>query len=726
MVIRRRHKFVTLLGLSAVCLSLLLLSSDRGISQSPNSTQNIVVPSEVIAALKDPNPQVRLQAAETLYQTGIQKEAAIAVIMSILKDLNPEVRIRAAETLYRMNVQKETALSVIIAALKDPNPQVRRLAVRRLEMSRGTQIEGVIPALIVALKDSDLTVRLAATTMIAEFGPQAEAAIPALLFALKDPVVDIRFEAAKALVSTGTAAKAAIPDLIRALDDSEADGAVYALTGICSALKVVPPELIATLRQSNTAARVQSAIVLGELGALASIAAPELTIALQDSSLYVRFYAATALGKIGKPANAAILALTRLLKDPYEGMRVAAASALWDVGAKPEVVLPTLIAGVKARYADSPTKPGDAETTRLSAVSTLGKMGVVAKAAIPALTVALKDKDGQIQLAAARSLAKIRGAQDGDVSLLLVNLKYSSADEEQEDSREQTISKLARLGEKAKPAVPMLLTILKQDPNSRIRRLVPFALVAISPNDKTVLAALITALKDRDEEVRASTAYALGEIEPAAKAAVPNLVAALKARPVDRQPNLDSVPIAVALINIGAAQDVAVPVLAAAFTDGTCNVYYGLCTNAARALRKAGSDTKTASSALVKLLPRVEAYDQVGIALTLLDLGAEIEPATTALVAIANRTEKSLIRSSDAKAEWNGSDRRYLAYRMAEMVERLQKNPDRLSTAEMAATVASLEQVLQVLATPKEPKVSDATLERIRRSLSALKAPKGL
>jgi HEAT repeat protein len=449
-----------------------------------------------------------------------------------------------------------------------------------------------------------------------------------------------------------------------------------------------------------------------------------LIVALKDSDLTVRLTATTTIAEFGSQAEAAIPALTQLLKDPYEGMRVAAAAALWDVGAKPDVVLPTLIAGVKAQYADSPTKPGDAETTRLSAVSTLGKMGVVAKAAIPALTVASKDKDKQMQLAAAQSLAKIKGAQDGDVSLLLINLKYSSANEA--GSRERTISDLARLGEKAKPAVPMLLTILKQDPNSRIRRLVPFALVAISPNDKTVLAALITALKDRDEEVRASTAYALGEIEPAAKAAVPNLVAALKARPVDRQPNLDSVPIAVALINIGAAQDVAVPVLAAAFTDGTCNVYYGLCTNAARALRKAGSDTKTASSALVKLLPRVEAYDQVGIALTLLELSAEVEPATTALVAVANRTEKSLIRSDDPKAEWNGSDRRYLAYRMAVMVERLQKNPDRLSTAEMAATVASLEQVLQVLATPKEPKVSDATLERIRRSLSALKAPKGL
>jgi HEAT repeat protein len=344
-----------------------------------------------------------------------------------------------------------------------------------------------------------------------------------------------------------------------------------------------------------------------------------LIVALKDSDLTVRLTATTTIAEFGSQAEAAIPALTQLLKDPYEGMRVAAAAALWDVGAKPDVVLPTLIAGVKAQYADSPTKPGDAETTRLSAVSTLGKMGVVAKAAIPALTVASKDKDKQMQLAAAQSLAKIKGAQDGDVSLLLINLKYSSANEA--GSRERTISDLARLGEKAKPAVPMLLTILKQDPNSRIRRLVPFALVAISPNDKTVLAALITALKDRDEEVRASTAYALGEIEPAAKAAVPNLVAALKARPVDRQPNLDSVPIAVALINIGAAQDVAVPVLAAAFTDGTCNVYYGLCTNAARALRKAGSDTKTASSALVKLLPRVEAYDQVGIALTLLESG---------------------------------------------------------------------------------------------------------
>ncbi|HEY9884846.1 MAG TPA: HEAT repeat domain-containing protein, partial [Thermosynechococcaceae cyanobacterium] len=423
---------------------------------------------------------------------------------------------------------------------------------------------------------------------------------------------------------------------------------------------------------------------------------------------------------------AAIPALTQLLKDPYESMRVAAAAALWDVGAKPDVVLPTLIAGVKAQYADSPTKPADAETTRFSAVSTLGKMGVVAKAAIPALTVASKDKDKQMQLAAAQSLAKIKGAQDGDVSLLLINLKYSSANEA--GSRERTISDLAELGEKAKPAVPILLTILKQDPNYRIRQLVPIALIDISPNDKTVVAALIAALKDRDEEVRASSAYALGEIGPAAKAAVPDLVAALKVRPANRQSNLDYVPIATALVNIGAAQDIAVPILTAAFKDGTCH-YYSLCTNAARALKQAGSDITLASSTLVEVLNKVEPSNQVGIvhiALTLLELSAEVEPATTALIAVANRTEKSLITSDDPKAEWNGSDRRYLAYRMAVMVERLQKNPNRLSTAEMAATVASLEQVLQVLATPKEPKVSNATLERIRRALSALKAKRSV
>jgi HEAT repeats/PBS lyase HEAT-like repeat len=398
-------------------------------------------------------------------------------------------------------------------------------------------------------------------------------------------------------------------------------------------------------------------------------------------------------------------------------------------------VLPTLIAGVKARYADSPTKPGDAETTRFSAVSTLGKMGVVAKAAIPALTVALKDKDEQMRWAAARSLAKIKGAQDGDVSLLLVNLEYPTTYEEH--SLKQTIYDLKRLGEKAKPAIPKLLTILKQDPDYRVRRIVPGALAAISPNDKTVIAALIEAFKrqmrnDDNSEDWVSAAYALGEIGPAAEAAVPTLVAALKARPdvptavalVNIRAPQD-VATAVALVNIGAAQDVAVPVLAAAFKDNdTCNVFYRLCIDAARALKKVDSDTKTASSTLRKLLSKADPYNQVGIALTLLELGAEIEPATTALTTVANKTEKSSFRSGDAKAEWNWSYRRYLAYEMAEMVERLQKNPDRLPTAAMAATVASLEQVLQVLATPKEPKVSDATLERIRRSLSVLKASK--
>ncbi|MBC7968787.1 MAG: HEAT repeat domain-containing protein [Verrucomicrobia bacterium] len=655
----RRHKFGTLLGLSATCLSLVLLQSDRSATQIPNANQNTVAPSKLVAALKDPDPQVRFQAAATLYKIDSQREAATAVM---------------------------------IAALKDPNPKVRAEA----------------------------------ANAIAALDPKAQAAIPALLVALKDPESQVRYNAAQALRFMGAAAKVAIPDLIKALSDVEADGsyfmvngAVDALIDICLASKVVPPALIATLRQRNPPAKLRGTFVLSELGALARVATPELTMVLRDSNPFVRLHAVIALGKIGKPAKAATPALTKLLKDRYESVRVVAASALWDVGVKPAVVLPTLIAGVKARYGDKPLNPQEAVTTRHRAVSTLEDMGAAAKPAIPVLTAALKDQDEGVRLAAERALTKIKGAQDGDISLLLIALKSPN-------SREQAISDLAGLGAKAKLAVPMLLTILKQDENYRIRRIVPFALVAISPNDKAVIAALIAAFKERDDEVRASAAFALGEIGPAAQAAVPALVAALKARPTASPPTWDSVPAAFALVQIGAAQDVAVPVLAAVFKDGTCNLLYGYCTEAAKALRKAGSDTKLASSALVKLLSKVEPYSQVGIALTLLALSSETEAATTALIAVANSTERSPVSSSDKQADWSGSDRRYLAHRMAGMAEGIQKNPYRLSAAEMAMTVARLEQVLQVLETPKEPKVSEATLERIRRSLSVLKAQKNL
>ncbi len=684
----RRHKFVTLLGLSATCLSLVLLQSDRSATQIPNANQNTV--------------------------RGMQRDAAISVMIADLKDPNPKVRVQAADWWLTHGGgvhQVEGVIPALVAALKDPNPEVRLRIAQSSLWSKAAQVQGVAPALLAALKDPNFKVRERIVAAIGDL--EADVAVPALITALKDPNQAVRSTAVLMLERKGAAAKAAIPALIIALGDTEGDQipdyAATALKTICSALNIVPPELIAALKAPNLTVRTYAATILKDLGTSAKVVVPALIASLRDPYTDARFAAVAALGEIGAPAKAAVPALARLLKDPDSNLRIQAARALWKLGEKPAVVLPTLIAAMKS--------PND--IVRFMAVSTLEDMGAAAKPATPALTSALKDKDADVRSEAERALTKIKGAQDGGIALLLIALKSPN-------SREQAISDLARLGAKAKPAVPTLLTILKQDPNYRVRRIVPFALVAISPNDKTVIATLIATLKERDDEVRASVAYALGEIGPAAQAAVPALVAALKAGSVANREIWEPVPPAVALVSIGAAQDVAVPALEAAFQNGTCNFFYGFCTNAVKALRKAGSDTKTASSTLVKLLSKAATYDQVSIALTLLELGAEIEPATTALVAVANRTEKSPISSGGAKADWSGSDRRYLAHRMAGMVESLQKNPYRLSAAEMAMTVARLEQVLQVLETPKEPKVSDATLERIRRSLDALKVQQRL
>lgn len=84
-------------------------------------------------------------------------------------------------------------------------------------------IKTALPALVVALQDSEPNVRAWSAQAIGEIGPEAESAVPELITLLSNPDEGSRNSACIALRGIGPAAKTALPVLRNALSDPSKD-----------------------------------------------------------------------------------------------------------------------------------------------------------------------------------------------------------------------------------------------------------------------------------------------------------------------------------------------------------------------------------------------------------------------------------------------------------------------------------------------------------------------
>jgi HEAT repeat protein len=170
-------------------------------------------------------------------------------------------------------------------------------------------------------------------------------------------------------------------------------------------------DLIAKLKDKDSDVRRAAAKELSELGEEAKPAVADLTRALRDKDLFVRRFSAEALGNIGEPAKSAIPALAASMNDERKEVAEAAADAIGKMGT---AGIAALTSAVK-----DPTK--DPNIRRKAAVG-LGKIGLQARGAVPALTDVLSGKvkmrkgkggnDDDIRIEVATALGSIAKADD--------------------------------------------------------------------------------------------------------------------------------------------------------------------------------------------------------------------------------------------------------------------------------------------------------------------------
>jgi len=223
------------------------------------------------------------------------------------------------------------AVPALMAALKDTDVEVRRAAVQSLSNHEDRR---AVPALIDALKDSDAEVRAGAAMALGQLeDPRAAAPVSALL---KDNSVEVRRAALWALHNLP--GEVSTDAVLAALADSDAEVRQAALGLALSRMsededgnRQADPRYVAAftrmLGDTNPEVRQQSAMALAESGVRQ---APAALLALaRDKNAEVRQQVASALGRIGDPK--AVPTIKELLQDGNADVREEAVSALSEV-----------------------------------------------------------------------------------------------------------------------------------------------------------------------------------------------------------------------------------------------------------------------------------------------------------------------------------------------------------------------------------------------------------
>jgi HEAT repeat protein len=512
------------------------------------------------AALEDPTPNVRQQAAEALGEIRAEEKDVEADLLRATKDDHADVAVAAATALARLG--KDSALPALMRSFQGEQAKAADRAGETL-IEMGSRSSGIVPQLLPALKgeegetararhvllrlgpiavpalcaalrdNHDAAIRSAAAEVLGELGPVADQAAQPLLRALKDPDSGVALAAAralaevepeqgepavpvlvrsvnepaslKALASLGPRARKAIPELIGCLRHREGVsnprdiqmGAQQALARI-GATAISPLKEALQQRSDGTAAR--AAMVLGSYGPAAHEAVDALINDLEKDRANGVAYI-TALGLIGPPARAAIPELKALLSDPALRAPAAAALALIDPEQAPKAVAalqPDL--WPSAKFAKQ-----EAMAAALQAMVYVGPAG---KEAAPELIALWRLRYPPLTAMVNQAFKSIGPQAVPPLNALLRD--------EDPALREAAATVLGALGAPADAAVPGLSDLLKTSQPRSVRMVAAMALGEMGEKAAPAVPALIEQTNDWENDPRREAVRALGKIGPKA------------------------------------------------------------------------------------------------------------------------------------------------------------------------------------------------------------------
>jgi HEAT repeat protein/beta-lactamase regulating signal transducer with metallopeptidase domain len=538
------------------------------------------IASYVTTALKDSDPDIRLEAALVLVETNRAGGDAAPILRELLKDADAGRRYKAAKALLQLRAeplriaaevlaeslevadaeqQLQTiqllgragghsatlAVPALINLIRDPDTPVRRMAIITARLFWANKKE-LIPALVDVIRNADEYEHYYnAIEDLELYGPDAiAAALPELVEMLADPDEIPRFRGWQALSVVGPQRLATVvPELISIMKSGSPPARALAARVAArlepQAGRQAVSTLVEMLRDPDAEVSIRAASALGHLAPTeARAAVPMLKAHLREGPPEIRIAAAGALAQCGPDeAQKAVPLLLEFLRDPDDEIWQRAAQALSQGGVViPKAAFPEIMkmlqtprtrhrtAQILARVDPRGLEEALPELTemlndrqvRLVAVQVLGRMGPAARPAIPAILESMKNADAGFKGIAVQVVSRLSGDKEA-VPALIKLLKDPQR-------RLLAVQMLGRMGPAAKPAVPAIVETMKNaDPAFKSAALQ--ALSQLGGNDNTV-PELIELLKDPGQRLQA--VQILGRMGPAAKSAVPAVIQAMK------------------------------------------------------------------------------------------------------------------------------------------------------------------------------------------------------
>jgi HEAT repeat protein len=411
------------------------------------------VPTLARLLMEDPDPWVRIAAADELSTIEPVAAQAVSALLAGLKDTECMVRWSAAYAFYEIGPRTEEEVLVIVEAAHDPSLNTIALMALGESGNAGAAAVGFLVEALADRKQAEM-----AADALGSLGAVARQAAAPLTAALKADNVPTRRAAADALGSISPPTSLAVRALREAINDQEfyeraaktahdfmvtvplqTAGRMYfghpdyVRHASARALwrlgrhELAVPVLVDLLSASAGYVREIAVITLGQMGpvarravdrvmtssgdpdagvrresieALAKIGGsdqvPTIMRALDDDDVFVRMHAATVLGRFGREARSAITRLKRAAAEGASFDRLAASAALWQICRWPHTAAATVEA----------LRSSDVDL-RLAAVHAIGELPFAPKRTIAALESALNDDDRWVRRDAAKALAEL-------------------------------------------------------------------------------------------------------------------------------------------------------------------------------------------------------------------------------------------------------------------------------------------------------------------------------
>jgi HEAT repeat protein len=250
--------------------------------------------------LRDPDDQVRWQAAAALQNVGPHLPKVIPALIEATHDKNANVRIYAMYALARAGDEGAKALVKAFGESKEPAAR-QQIVQAMFSFQNRNQI---VPLLKQAVKDPAREVRITALQHLPNLGPIQEV-MDILTDVMKDKDVDVRIHAVYSMQNFGPKGMPLLEQQLPAAKESALRQVILqGLIGYNHRSKTMVAPLTEYLKDAQPQVRSQAAQVLGNIGPEAASAVPTLKTLLNDPDVTVRQQAQLAINRCApQPKN---------------------------------------------------------------------------------------------------------------------------------------------------------------------------------------------------------------------------------------------------------------------------------------------------------------------------------------------------------------------------------------------------------------------------------------